>query len=87
MLTQTRSSSYHAIGNLTLKACNNREQDGGVYTRYISVLRSQRNIAAPALPHPYTELRDPNPSVAPNVMASYDNDLPAYNRYDMDVEQ
>jgi hypothetical protein len=96
MLTETKNSLYYAIGNLTLKAWAKREEAGGLYQgpqqvtppRFISVLRSQRNISAPAPPQPATEWRDSNAAVVSHRMIEYDNNpVPVYNNYDMGVEQ
>lgn len=59
MTTDTKNSLYVAIGNLTLKAWQKREDAIGSQVpppRFISVLRSQRNIPDP--PRPTTELQN-----------------------------
>ena len=96
MLSETKNSLYYAIGNLTLKAWAKREEAGGIYQgshhlappRFISVLRSQRNISTPSPSQQNTEWRDSNPIVASNDTTKYNNrSLPVYNQYDMGAEQ
>ena len=96
MLSETKNSLYYAIGNLTLKAWAKREEAGGLYQgphqltppRFISVLRSQRNIASPAPPPPTAEWRGENSSANSNRMIGYtSNTLPEYSSYDTVAEQ
>jgi hypothetical protein len=60
LITEIKNSLYYAIGNLTLKAWAKREEAMGSYEappRFISLLRSQRNISDP--PRPGTPIEDP----------------------------
>ncbi|KAG0648751.1 Aurofusarin cluster transcription factor aurR2 [Hyphodiscus hymeniophilus] len=96
MLSETKNSLYYAIGNLTLKAWARREEAGGLYQgshqlappRFISVLRSQRNISTPTSSQLNTEWRDPNPVAPSNPMLQYGNNLVlAQAPYDASAEQ
>lgn len=94
MLNETKNSLYYAIGNLTLKAWAKREEAGGLYPqqltppRFISVLRSQRNIPAPAPPQQNTEWRGETPAAPSNRMIGYTSKtVPEQNAYDMAAEQ
>jgi len=60
LITDIKNSLYYAIGNLTLKAWAKREEAMGSYEappRFMSLLRSQRNISDP--PRPGTPIEDP----------------------------
>jgi hypothetical protein len=95
MLNETKNSLYYAIGNLTLKAWAKREEAGGLYRgphqltppRFISVLRSQRNIPAPAPPQSNTKWRTEIPAASTSRMTVANITAPEYNGYDIATEQ
>jgi hypothetical protein len=99
MLQETKNSLYYAIRNLTLKAWAKREEAGGLYQdphqltppRFISVLRSQRNIAAPpapAQPQQTVEWRGDNLSASSTQMVGYNSSTaPGYSAYDFGADQ
>jgi hypothetical protein len=76
MITDTKNSLYFAIGNLALKAWAVREEAMGSYQapRFISLLRSQRNIPDP--PRPPAEIQKEDPYSTPRIM-DYANEPPA----------
>jgi Fungal specific transcription factor domain len=76
MITDTKNSLYFAIGNLALKAWAMREEAMGSYQappRFISLLRSQRNIPDP--PRPLAEIQNKDPYSTPRIM-DYANEPP-----------
>jgi hypothetical protein len=76
MITDTKNSLYYAIGNITLKAWAKREEAVGSYQvtpRFISLLRSQRNIPDP--PRPLAEFQSEEPYSRAQMM-EYFNDAP-----------
>ena len=93
MLHEIKNSLYYAIGNLTLKAWAKREEAWQgphqlTAPRFISVLRSQRNIPVPPLPQLNTEWRTPIPAGNTNRMITFGNNpAPEYNGYDIATEQ
>jgi hypothetical protein len=76
MITDTKNSLYFAIGNLALKAWVKREEAMGSYQappRFISLLRSQRNIPDP--PRPAAEVQNEDPYSRARMM-DYSNHVP-----------
>jgi hypothetical protein len=68
MITDTKNSLFLAIGNLALKAWAKREEAMGSYQappRFISMLRSHRNIPDP--PKPLAEIQNADPYSMPHT--------------------
>lgn len=85
MINNTKNSLYVAIGNLVLKAWQKREEAQGNYQgpppRFISLLRSQRNIADPPR-RPALEAPPPlNQYMGANGVANYGNNVPQQLTY------
>jgi hypothetical protein len=83
IISNTKNSLYVAVGNLTLKAWQKREETKGVQVpppRFISLLRSQRRIPDP--PKPTTEFRNEDPYAESNRTIGFTNSgLSEYNTY------
>jgi len=87
LITDTKNSLYVAIGNLALKAWAKREEAMGSYQappRFVSLLRSQRNIPDP--PRPVPEVQNEDPYSRPRMM-DYPIDAPPQNTEFASTEQ
>jgi hypothetical protein len=86
IITNTKNSLYYAIGNITLKAWAKREEAIGSYQapRFISLLRSQRNIPDP--PRRVAEVQNEDPYLRARMM-DYPIDAPPQNTAFAHTEQ
>ncbi|KUJ21692.1 uncharacterized protein LY89DRAFT_380662 [Mollisia scopiformis] len=86
MITDTKNALYVAIGNLTLKAWQKREDTAtGTYQvpppRFISQLRAQRNIPDPPLPRNATPPERQDHIARQNLITTFSNNVPQNMTY------
>lgn len=84
MITDTKNSLYVAIGNLTLKAWQKREETGNYQIpppRFISLLRAQRNIPDPPRRPTPPEARRQDHIARQNLITTFSNNVPQNMTY------
>ena len=82
MINDSKNSLYTAIGNLALKAWTKREEAMGTYQvppRFISLLRSQRNIPDPS--RPSTEISRTDLLSRSHQVLDFNTNVPANMTY------
>lgn len=91
MIHDRKNTLYTAMGNLALKAWAKREDALGTYQappRFISLLRSQRNIPDP--PRPVAEISRADILSRPSQTMNFNSNVPpdvTYNNFEMSDQQ